>query len=139
MEKIKFIFQQTMMISFGILVGISFQGICYGEDICFQWYHPLSILLTGIVCSVPTLFLWGGEELPRRQYITRIIAHFFALFVIVMCIGKIFRWYTMWIGALFVAGEFIFVYIFVWIATTWIGTVDEKNINNALGDIRDEE
>lgn len=139
MEKIKFLFQQTMMISFGILVGISFQGVCYGERINFEWYHPLSILITGVVCSVPTLFLWGGEELPRGKYIVKIVLHFLSLFAIVMVIGRLFHWYTMWIGALFIAGEFIFVYVFVWIATSWIGHVDGEHINNALEGIRDEE
>jgi len=139
MEKVKFLFQQTMMISFGILVGISFQGFCYREQIEFQWYHPVSILIAGVVCSLPTLFLWTEKELPRKRYIVRIILHFLALLAIVMGLGWIFHWYTMWIGALFIAGEFVFVYVFVWCVTTWIGRVEGKNINNALDGIRDEE
>ena len=139
MEKIKFLFQQTMMISFGILVGISFQGLIYGNEIYFTWYHPLSILISGVVCSLPTLILWSDKEVSRKKYIIQIIVHFLLLFAIVMTMGKIFRWYTVIEGALFVAGEFIFVYVFVWVATTWIGAVDGKNINNALDGIRDEE
>lgn len=139
MEKLKYLFQQIMMISFGILIGITVEGIFYGKEIAFEWYHPLSILMTGVVCSLPGLFLWGGDELPRRKYMFRIVLHFLVLFALVMGIGKLARWYTMWVGALFIAVEFIFVYIFVWVATTWMGHVDGKHINNALDGIRDEE
>jgi len=139
MERVKFIFQQSMMISFGILVGMGFEGFIYRDNIRFMWYHPISVIFAGIVCSLPTLFLCSENEMSRKKYILRIVLHFISLFAVVMILGKLFRWYTVLEGALFVAGEFVFVYIFVWVATTWMGLRDGKEINNALDDIRDDE
>ena len=56
-----------------------------------------------------------------------------------MIIGYVFKWYRHLDGALFVAIEYVGVYIFVWLASMWIGLVDEKKINNALDSIRDED
>jgi len=139
MEKVKIIVLQTMFISFGILLGLSFESFCYREEIQLAWYHPVSIVLAGLLCSFPTLLLTTEKELPKSQYRVRIFLHFLALFAFVMGFGYLFRWYTMWIGALFVAGEFVFVYIFVWVVTTWLGQRDQKEINAALKDIQDEE
>lgn len=139
MEKIKFLFQQAMMISFGILVGLSIEGFVYGNDLNLKWYHPISIVLAGIVCALPTFILCSEKEMPRNKFIVRIVLHFLSLFVIVMTFGNFFKWYKEWDGALFVAGIYFFVYIFVWIVTTWLGAIEGKNINNALDGIRDEE
>lgn len=139
MDKLKFLVQQAMIISFGILIGVSIEGLAYREEIQFTWYHPLSILIAGVFCSLPTLFLWTEKELPKLQHRIRIGLHFLFLFAFVMGFGYVFRWYTMWVGALFVAVEFVFIYNFVWVATTWLGHRDQKDINEALKSIQDEE
>lgn len=36
MEKLKYLFQQIMMISFGILIGITVEGIFYGKEIALS-------------------------------------------------------------------------------------------------------
>ena len=139
MEKVKYLFQHMLIIAFGILVGITVEGAFYRGEINFQWYHPLSILITSIVCAVPSLIFWNDRETPKKQFAGKIILHFLVLGVMVLGIGRLFNWYTMWVGALFVAIIYVFVYAFVWIAGVWMASVDGKNINNALNEIRDEE
>lgn len=142
MDKIKMIFQHTMMISFGILVAMCVEGIAYhmiGDDIQFQWYHPLSILLAGFLCAVVSLLIWTGNELPLPKFAIRIGLHCVGLFVVVMGMGYVFHWYNGVEGAVWVAVEYIFVYAFVWGATYWMGYMNQQNINQALTDIRDEE
>jgi len=139
MEKVKYLFQHMLIIAFGILAGITVEGIFYGEEINFQWYHPLSILITSIVCAVPSLIFWNDRETPKKQFAGKIFLHFLVLGAMVLGIGRLFNWYTMWVGALFVAIIYVFVYAFVWIAGVWMASVDGKNINNALSEIRDEE
>lgn len=139
MDKLKMLFMHSMMISYGILVGISVEAVVYHADVDFRWYHPISILITGLICAIPSLLLVCEKELPRKQYIAKIILHCLILFVVVMGLGKLFRWYASLVGAIFVAGEYFFVYIFVWVASTWMSLRDQQHINAALKDIQDEE
>lgn len=139
MEKIKFLFQQAMTISFGILVGLSIEGLVYQDNISLKWYHPISIVVAGVICAIPTFLFYSEKEMPREKYMVRIIIHFISLLAVVMMLGKFFRWYNQIDGALFVAGIYVCVYIFVWVATTWLGAVEGKHINKALDDIRDED
>ena len=67
MEKVKYLFQHMLIIAFGILVGITVEGAFYRGEINFQWYHPLSILITSIVCAVPSLIFWNDRETPKKQ------------------------------------------------------------------------
>ncbi len=142
MGKVKWLFQQAMMISFGILVGLSIECLYYriiGDSVTLSWYHPVSILLAGVLCALPSLILDWAKELPRSMNRLGIVLHFLFLFGVVMGLGYVFQWYHHIDGALFVAIEYVGVYIFVWIASMWIGLVDEKKINNALDSIRDED
>jgi len=142
MGRIKWLFQQAMMISFGILVGLSIEAIYYqiiGDSITLAWYHPISILIAGVLCSLPSIFLELTKDLPKNKNRLGIALHFVFLFIIVMIIGYVFKWYRHLDGALFVAIEYVGVYIFVWLASMWIGLVDEKKINDALDSIRDED
>lgn len=142
MERIKMLFLQSMMISFGILIGLSIQGIIYksiGDTITLQWYHPLSIVVAGFLCSLPTLLLTSDEHIPKSKYHLRIIIHFIILFIVIMVFGRLVNWYTQLDGAISVAIEFVFIYNFVWVGNAWLGVKDQKKINQALDDIRDEE
>lgn len=138
-EKLRIIFVQTVMISFGILAGISIQGLLTAGDFSFTWYHPASIIITGFLCSFPTLLLYSEKQVSRKMYIVRIVLHCFFLFALVMGLGWLFKWYTKPSGALIVAIEYVFVYSFVWITNAWLGAKDQKKINSVLDDIRDEE
>lgn len=142
MGRIKWLFQQAMMISFGILVGLSIEAIYYriiGDSITLAWYHPISILIAGVLCSLPSIFLELTKDLPKNKNRLGIVLHFIFLFIVVMTMGYVFKWYHHFDGALFVAIEYVGVYVFVWLASMWIGLVDEKKINNALDSIRDED
>lgn len=139
MDKLKMIFQQTMMVSFGIVMCMGIEGIVYRADVVFRWYHPISIVITGLLCSFASLILYFEHEVPRRKYVGRIILHFALLFVMVMGLGWLFKWYTKPDGAIFLAVLFFGVYIFVWVASFWMGSFDQKKINSALDGIRDDE
>lgn len=133
------LFQHTMMISFGILIGMSLEGVMYLNDIDFRWYHPLSVVVTSVLCSIPSLILCSERELPRNKFRIRIAIHFLLLFTMVLGLGWLFNWYSKLEGALYIVGIFTFVYLFVWVASSWMGASDQKHINNALESIRDEE
>ncbi|RXE60587.1 DUF3021 family protein [Acetivibrio mesophilus] len=141
-ERIKTLFIQMLMISTGILFIISVEGVTYhllGEEFSLDWYHPLSVLVAGFVCAIPTLLLMNYGEWSRKIFIIKLIIHMFLLYGIVVLMGYIFSWYTRWDGFLFVTIGYFLVYLFVWIASIWIGKQDEKKINKALEAIRDEE
>lgn len=139
MDKLKFLFRQTMMISFGMLIGLSVEGMYYQNDFHLEWYHPLTIVIAGAICSLPSLLLLTTRELPTAKYRMRIGLHFLFLFLLVMGIGYLFKWYRYLGGALFVACIFVFVYIFVWVVNSWMGKRNQESINAVLDQIRDEE
>ena len=62
MNKLKLWLEQTMMISFAIFVGIIIEGLVYSfmgdnlADFNLTWLQLVSVILTGAVCSLPTLF-----------------------------------------------------------------------------------
>ena len=61
------------------------------------------------------------------------------VFAAVSLLGWLFKWYTNIIGYLFVILIFVCVYVFVWVMTKWFYVKEDKEINNALDSIRDEE
>ena len=86
MKKIKFLFQQAMTISTGILFCSGLEGVCFhfmGDDISLEWYHPISIILAGILCALPSLIWLQEEHLNRRQFIVRLVLHCIFLFAVV--------------------------------------------------------
>lgn len=142
MDKIKSLFQHAMMISFGIIVGLALQGIIYhtaSDDIVLEWYHPLTIIVAGILCALPSLILAPDREVSRRQYRVRIVLHCIVLFIAVMVMGYLFHWYSQFDGAIFIACDFFAIYAFVWGASTWLGLANQRQINEVLDQIRDEE
>ena len=87
MNKLKLWLEQTMMISFAILVGILIEGLVYAftgdplSSFSMSWLQLLSIVITGAVCSIPTLF-WLTDDLPRNKFILRIIIHCIGLYAV---------------------------------------------------------
>lgn len=142
MKKIKILFQQSMIISTGILFAIAVEGIvCHlmGQDILFAWYHPISIILAGFLCALPTLVWLSEEELTKMQFIIRIILHCILLFGIVSLMGYLFHWYENLWEYLFVVLAYFVIYIFVWLVSIWLWKWEENKINRALESIRDKE
>ena len=144
MNKLKLIFEQTLMISTGILFGLGIEALirrfCLQDSsLIWQWYIPLSIILTGFLCSVPSILLLECGEFSKKQMTLRKCLHCISIFIIVSFSGWLFHWYTNMSEYIPIAIIYIFVYFFVWIGTGWIYKVEENKINAALLDIQDEE
>ena len=146
MNKLKLWFVQTMMISFAILTGIIIEGLVYtiffGDDLAsfsLSWLQLLSVVLTGALCSVPTVLFLTDTDIPKEKYIVRIVLHCLGLYLIVGIFGWLFKWFTELSGFIMVTVIFFLVYVFVWIVSIWLYKRDDKKINMALDDIRDEE
>ena len=146
MNKLKFWLEQTMMISFAILVGIILEGLAYcllvGAPLAsfsLTWLQLLSVVLTGALCSIPTLIWLQDKEYTKKQFMVRLILHCLGLYVIVSLFGLVFKWYTQIDGFVMMTLIFFMVYVFVWLVTLWFHKRDDNRINKALDEIRDEE
>ncbi|MBO4416088.1 MAG: DUF3021 domain-containing protein [Lachnospiraceae bacterium] len=146
MNKLKIWLEQTMMISFAILVGIICEGVFYsifmGDELSsfnLSWLQLLSIVLTGAVCSLPTVIWLTDLDIPKKKFILRQILHCIGLYVIVVLFGWLFKWYSHLDGFVVVSVIYFIVYVFVWVVSLWFHKRDDKKINKALNDIRDED
>ena len=146
MNKMKIWLEQTMMISFAILVGIIIEGLFFtlfsGDPLYefnMNWLQMVSIVLTGAVCSLPTVLWLADAELPKNKFTVRIILHCIGLYAIVSLFGWLFKWYTKADGFIFMTVIYFAVYVFTWNVTLWFHKRDDKRINKALDNIRDEE
>ena len=146
MNKLKFWLEQTMMISFAIYLGIVIEGVVYlifkGEALStfsLSWYQLISVILTGALCSLLTLFLLSDYEGAGKRFLIKVIIHSIGLYLIVSFMGWIFNWYTGVTGFIMVTLIFLMVYVFVWLVSLWFYKREEVQINKALDDIRDEE
>ena len=147
MNKLKLWLEQTMMISFAVFVGIMIEGLVYslffGDDLAsfnLSWLQLLSVLLTGALCSIPTIiWLTNSEHLNKSRFILRLVLHCIGLYAIVIAFGWIFKWYMQLSGFIMMTVIYFMVYIFVWLVSLWFHKRDDKQINKALDDIRDEE
>lgn len=146
MNKLKIWLEQTMMISFAILVGIICEGVFYSIFMGYElssfnlsWLQLLSIVLTGAVCSFPTVIWLTDLDIPKKKFILRQILHCIGLYVIVVLFGWLFKWYSHLDGFVFVSVIYFLVYVFVWVVSLWFHKRDDKKINKALNDIRDED
>ena len=115
MNKVKLIYNQTLMISTGILFTMGIRTVVlYFTDgeymINWEWYIPIS---KGI--------------------------HFVLVYGIVSLCGYIFRWYTNLREYLFIVMLYVIIYVCVWVYSIWMFKNDEKMINKAIDEIRDEE
>lgn len=144
MKKWKIVFNQTLMISTGILFGLGVQKLiewlCNKDtSINWPWYIPLSIILTGFLCALATLFLIDrdGENVTSGKI--RIVLHFIFLLIVVAGCGWLFGWYSDLTGFIVIAVMYVLIYAFVWISSLWMAKTDEKKINEAIRDIQDEE
>ena len=82
MNRLKFWLEQTMTISFAIFVGIILEGVVYqifkGESLAsfsLSWLQLLSVVLTGAVCSVPTVIWLSDNDIPKNKFVVQMILH----------------------------------------------------------------
>lgn len=141
MNKLKMLFQQTTMISAMVLLAIGLEGVVKhiaGYDFILEWYHPISIVLTGFLGALPTPLVWN-KDCSRKQFPFLLTAHCILLLGIVSLIGFLFHWYSNGIDYLFVAIAYFIIYVLVWVVSFWLERCDEAKINQAIQKIRDEE
>ena len=132
------------MISTAVLFGLGIQAlveaILYGDlEIIWDWYTPFSIIFTGFLCALPSVIFLDEDGLSQKGFGVKLVIHFMALLGVVSLCGKLFGWYSTLRAYLWIAGMYVIIYFFVWIATFWLAKNDENKINKALDDIRDEE
>ena len=142
MQKVKIIFHQTVMISAAILFGIGIQMIFQhyisgAESLTFSWNVPISICLTGFLCSLPTYFLLDLDSLKKDVMWMRIVIHFISVGGIVVLCGYLFDWYGSLFNVQSTLVMYSIIYIFVWFVTAWIAKSDEIKINAAIKDMQD--
>lgn len=145
MNKFKMVFNQTLMISSGILFFIGIQELIghlfmgWG-DIVWPWYMPLSFVLAGFLCSIPSLILFSvWDKTNKKVFIAGIVIHFITEGVIVTLCGFFFGWFKSISQFIAVLSEYALTYAFVWLSMLFIYRKDDKKINEAIKEIRDEE
>ena len=139
MSKLKMLFTQASFISVGIFLGVGITQFIYhlmDDAYAPEWYFILSVLFTGVLCSLPSLLLCDENV---KNFKLRLAIHFAVLFAAVSFLGFLFKWYTNLFGYAVVMGIFICVYAFTWFAMLWTYKREDKQINAALDSIRDEE
>ncbi len=144
MNRIKLIFNQTLMISTGILFGLGIQAMLESflhndVTIVWEWYIPFSIIFTGFLCSIPSVVFLDDEGMTKLNFSVKVAIHFFAILGVVSLCGKLFGWYMELSEYLHIVIMYVIIYFFVWVATFWLAKKDEDKINNALKDVMDEE
>ena len=138
----KKLFVQSMAIASAILFLNGINAVIQhfaGNDITLQWYHPITIILTGIFCALPTILLRDVDQCDRKTFRVRVSVHCLSLYAIVTGAGRLFRWYNDPESFASVSIIFFIVYVFVWLLSHWLDKQDEKKINHALDSIRDDE
>ena len=142
MNIVKKLFVQSMIISTSILflngINMVIQHFA-GHDIALQWFHPVSIVLTGVLCALPTILLRDRDQWDRKTFWRRVPLHCLLLYAVVGGAGWLFRWYDDAESLISISIIFFIIYIFVWLSSHWLDKQDEKKINHALDTIRDTE
>ena len=142
MNMVKKLFVQSMIISTSILflngINMVIQHL-KGNDLALQWYHPVSIILTGILCALPTVLLRNRDQWDRKTFWRRVPLHCLVLYAVVAGAGWLFGWYDDAESLISISIIFFIIYVFVWFSGHWLDKRDEKKINHALDAIRDRE
>lgn len=142
MNAAKKLFVQSTIISTSILFLNGINAVIQhfaGNDIVLQWYHPISIVLTGVLCSLPTVLLLDWDQWDKKTLWFRVALHCLALYAAVAGAGWLFKWYSDAEGFMGLSVIFFVIYAFVWFSSHWLDKQDEKKINRALDEIRDSE
>jgi len=142
MKMVKKLFIQSMIISTSILflngINMVIQHFA-GNDLTLQWYHPVTIVLTGILCALPTILLRDSDRWDRKTFWFRASLHCLLLYAVILGAGWVFGWYDDVKSLISISVIFFIIYAFVWLSSHWLDKQDEKMINHALDTIRDPE
>ena len=131
------------MISSGILFGLGIEELVEflmtGDDkLTWQWYIPLSIILSAFVCSVPSIIFYYDYG-SGRVFGFKVLIHFICIFATVSFFSWLFGWYETVAGYMVIAVMIFIIYGFTWAATYWLLKKDEEKINEALDEMRDDD
>ncbi len=142
MNTLKKLFVQSMIISTSILflngIMMVVQHLA-GNDMTLQWYHPVTIVLTGVLCAIPTILLRDSDQWDRKTFWRRVPLHCLSLYAVIAGAGWLFGWYNDAESLISISVIFFIIYVFVWLSSHWLDKQDEKKINHALDTIRDAE
>lgn len=142
MKMVKKLFIQSMIISTSILflngINMVIQHFA-GNDLTLQWYHPVTIVLTGILCALPTILLRDSDRWDRKTFWFRVSLHCLLLYAVILGAGWVFGWYDDVKSLISISVIFFIIYAFVWLSSHWLDKQDEKKINHVLDTIRDPE
>ena len=142
MNMVKKLFVQSMIISTSILFLYGINMVVQhfaGNDIVLQWFHPITIILTAVLCARPTILLRDSDQWDRKTFWRRVPLHCLSLYAIVAGAGRLFGWYDDAESLTSISVIFFIIYVFVWLSSHWLDKQDEKKINHALDTIRDAE
>ena len=148
MDKIKFIFMQTLMISTAIFFGLGIKAFVnymrFGEEsayIVWPWYLLLAIILVGFLCALPTNFILAlyDDYMGRMVAGVRISLHFLCVLAILSFFGYLFHFYESINDYMVILLMYVIIYVFVWATSLWINKTEDKKMNEAIEEIRDEE
>ena len=139
---LKILIEQSSLIAFLILVGISieeFIELLNGEPFYLDWFIPVSIVIVSVLSSLPSLLILKERETDGKNSRWFLILHFLLVYVIVMGSGYFFRWYTTFQYFVYKSLIYVCIYFAVWFVTLLFYRHDEKMINTALEAFRDDE
>ena len=139
---VKKLFVQSMIISTSILFLYGINMVVQhfaGNDIVLQWFHPITIILTAVLCALPTILLRDSDQWDRKTFWRRVTLHCLSLYAVVAGAGRLFGWYDDAESLISISMIFFIIYVFVWLSSHWLDKQDEKKINHALDAIRDAE
>ena len=105
----------------------------------WSWYIPISIVFKGFLCALPSLILYCADDNKKVSLQLAEVLHFAAVLAVVSLCGYLFRWYTDFKEYLVILLLYVLIYGAVWLSTIWMFKADEKKINRAIDEIRDEE
>lgn len=123
---------QIMRITIALLACIAFMKLFTGSYEPWDWYFPFQILGVSIPTGLCSFIFYSKVELNRKQFLLRVVIHFFAIISIVLGEGYFFSWWDSPLGMLIVLLVFFCVYAAVWIATSIWDKRDSQRINAAL-------
>ena len=131
-DTIKMVISHFFIITVCVMAAIGFSNL-FAEN--FQGYpaeFPLHMLLVGATSALPSFLFYFRKEPTRRQFLTRIVLHFFCILVVVLGEGYLLKWYENATEMAIIAGIIVLVYIAVWLLTTHSNNKVEQGINEAL-------
>lgn len=135
-DMLKMVVQHFFMITVGVLF---FTGISALSRESYPAIYPWTVMLSGVVGSVPSLLFYFKSEPTRGQFVVRVILHFIFIVIAIMTLGYLLGWYTDLAEGVSVFVGILIVYVLVWALSYRLNITQAKNINDALNRINDDE